>query len=62
VVGKRLTILDVGGVESLLPLDLARKGHHVTVCDVRPYPEHHPGLKTITGDFLTYPFQQGVLM
>lgn len=60
IVGKELSILDVGGVGSLLPLHLARKGHYVTVCDVKPYLEYHPRLETITGDFLTHPFHQGV--
>jgi len=47
-----LQILDVGGVGSLLPLYLARKGHMVTVYDVRRYPETHPNLTVIVGDFL----------
>ena len=52
-VGKgTLQILDVGGVGSLLPLYLARKGHKVTVYDVRRYPETHPNLTVIVGDFL----------
>jgi len=52
-VGKgNLQILDVGGVGSLLPLYLARKGHMVTVYDVRRYPETHPHLTVIKGDFL----------
>jgi len=52
-VGKgNLQILDVGGVGSLLPLYLARKGHKVTVYDVRRYPEAHPNLTVIKGDFL----------
>jgi hypothetical protein len=51
--GHNLQILDVGGVGSLLPLYLARKGHMVTVYDVRQYPEKHPNLTVVEGDFLT---------
>lgn len=51
-VGHNLQILDVGGVGSLLPLHLARRGHRVTVCDVREYPEKDPNLTVVTGDFL----------
>ncbi|MEM4216720.1 MAG: methyltransferase domain-containing protein [Candidatus Methanomethylicaceae archaeon] len=53
VVGSRLTILDVGGCDSLLPLIFARIGHLVTVYDFRPYPERHPNLTVVQGDFLT---------
>lgn len=50
--GLNLYILEVGGVGSLLPLYLARKGHMVTVCDVRPYPETRSNLRVVEGDFL----------
>ena len=50
--GKRLRILDIGGCDSLLPLTFARAGHSVTVYDFRPYPERHPNLTVIQGDFL----------
>jgi len=54
--GHNLHILDVGGLGSLLPLYLARKGHLVTVCDVRRYPEKHPNLTVVEGDFLANQF------
>jgi SAM-dependent methyltransferase len=53
VVGEGVTILDVGGSESLLPLLFANQGHSVTVYDFREYPERHPNLSTIQGDFLS---------
>ena len=56
VSGHNLQILDVGGVGSLLPLYLARKGYMVTVCDVRRYPEEHPNLTAVEGDFLANRF------
>jgi SAM-dependent methyltransferase len=52
VVGERVSVLDVGGSESLLPLQLAKRGYSVTVYDFREYPEQHPNLSTIQGDFL----------
>jgi len=52
IVGNRLRILDIGGCDSLLPLALAKAGHSVTVYDFRPYPERHPNLTVIQGDFL----------
>lgn len=52
VVGKRLRILDIGGCDSLLPIAFAKAGHMVTVYDFRSYPEHHPNLTVIQGDFL----------
>ena len=52
VVGKSLRILDIGGCDSLLPLVLAKAGHLVTVYDFRHYPEKHPNLTVIQGDFL----------
>lgn len=53
VVGNGLNILDVGGCDSLLPLVFAKMGHSVTVYDFRPYPERHPNLTVVQGDFLT---------
>ena len=53
VVGSGLKILDIGGCDSLLPLFLAKAGHHVTVYDFRKYPERHPNLTVIQGDFLS---------
>jgi SAM-dependent methyltransferase len=52
VVGENVSVLDVGGSESLLPLQFARRGYSVTVYDFREYPEQHPNLSTIQGDFL----------
>jgi SAM-dependent methyltransferase len=54
--GHNLQVLDVGGTGSLFPLDLAREGHMVTLCDVRPYPERHPNLTVVEGDFLATRF------
>jgi SAM-dependent methyltransferase len=53
VVGQLGSILDVGACKSLLPLQLARQGHSVTVFDVQQYPERHPNLSVIQGDFLS---------
>ncbi len=39
------TILDFGGFESLLPLQLSSIGYQVTVLDQREYPFQHPNLK-----------------
>ena len=47
------TLLDVGGSESLLPIQHARRGFSVSVYDFRKYPEKHPRLSTIQGEFLT---------
>lgn len=55
IVGEGLSVLDVGAVGSLLPLQLARRGFQVTVMDVRQYPERHPNLTVVQGDFLTNP-------
>jgi len=52
VAGDNLEILDIGACESLLPMKFARDGHHVTVCDIREYPERHPNLVSIRGDFI----------
>lgn len=46
------TVLDFGGVESLLPLTFAGLGYHVTVWDQRPYPFAHSLLTTVRGDIL----------
>lgn len=52
VVGATLKILDVGGCDSRLALRFARAGHDVTVYDYRRYPERHPNIQSIQGDFL----------
>jgi SAM-dependent methyltransferase len=38
-------ILDVGSVESTIPLSLAGLGYRVTALDLRPYPYTHPNLE-----------------
>lgn len=53
IVGEGLRILDVGGYASLLPLQLAKRGFHVTVYDCRKYHEQHSNLTVVQGDFLT---------
>lgn len=52
VIGRKLSILDIGGCDSLLSLYLAKQGHKVTVYDFRFYPERHSNLTVIQGDFL----------
>ncbi|MDQ2744838.1 MAG: DUF268 domain-containing protein [Chloroflexota bacterium] len=52
VVGQRSHVLDIGGCESILPIELAKRGHQVTVLDYRPYTERHPNIRSIQGDFL----------
>ncbi len=59
IVGEGLSVLDVGAVGSLLPLQLARRGFQVTVMDVRPYPERHANLTVAQGDFLTNTIPDG---
>lgn len=49
------SILDFGGYEGLLPLQLASLGHEVTVFDQRAYPFAHPNLSVLVGDL----FQKG---
>jgi hypothetical protein len=43
-------VLDFGGYESLLPLQLASLGHEVTVLDQRRYPLSHPNLTVRAAD------------
>lgn len=52
VIGEGRSVLDLGGSESLLPLQFAKRGHSVTVYDFREYPESHPNLASVQGDFL----------
>ena len=59
VVGSCLKILDIGGCDSLLPIVLAKAGHQVTVYDFRPYPESHPNLTVLQGDFLNNSLPSG---
>lgn len=44
------TVLDFGGVESLLPMTLAALGYTVTVWDQRPYAFAHPLLRAMRRD------------
>lgn len=53
VVGEHVSVLDVGGSESLLPFQFAKRDYAVTVYDFREYPEQHPNITTIRGDFLS---------
>lgn len=46
------TVLDFGGVESLLPVTLAALGYRVTVWDQRPYAFAHPLLSGVRRDIL----------
>jgi len=46
------TVLDFGGVESLLPVTLAALGYRVTVWDQRPYAFAHPLLQVVRQDIL----------
>jgi SAM-dependent methyltransferase len=52
IVGKQMRSVDIGRCDSLLDLAFARAGHSVTAYDFRPYPERHPNLTIIQGDFL----------
>ena len=44
------TILDFGGFESILPLQLSALGYKVSVWDQRPYPFSHPNITVLCGD------------
>jgi SAM-dependent methyltransferase len=52
VVGEAKNILYVGAYKDLLPLEFARRGNTVTVIDLQKYPEQHPNLTVIQGNFL----------
>jgi SAM-dependent methyltransferase len=43
--GPGAAVLDVGSVESTVPLSLAAMGYRVTALDLRPYPFAHPNLE-----------------
>jgi 2-polyprenyl-3-methyl-5-hydroxy-6-metoxy-1,4-benzoquinol methylase len=49
------TVLDFGGVESLLPMTLAALGYQVTVWDQRTYAFTHPLLSVVRRDILEPP-------
>ncbi len=44
------SVLDFGGFESVLPLQLSAIGYHVTVWDQRAYPFRHPNLDVLCQD------------
>jgi 2-polyprenyl-3-methyl-5-hydroxy-6-metoxy-1,4-benzoquinol methylase len=48
-------ILDIGPLESLIPLNLASLGHKVTALDVRPYRFTHPNLTVVVASILDWP-------
>lgn len=50
---KDKTILDFGGYESILPLQLSALGYKVTVLDQRKYPFHHPNLKVLCSNLFS---------
>ena len=56
IVGNKRNVLDVGGCESILPLQLAKKGFNVTVVDFRDYPKNYLNINSIKGDFLRTSF------
>jgi len=51
-------VLDIGCGESLLPIEFASMGYHVTCIDLKPYPLSHTNLTVIQGNFLTTPLSQ----
>jgi 2-polyprenyl-3-methyl-5-hydroxy-6-metoxy-1,4-benzoquinol methylase len=48
-------VLDFGGVESVLPLQLSALGKHVSVLDARRYAFTHANLQSIQADILAQP-------
>lgn len=52
VVGAGARVLDVGGIGGVIHLNLARADMQVSVYDFREYPEKHPNITSIQGDFL----------
>src|SRR3989344_2899302 len=50
-------ILEIGHAASSVALELASLGHSVTGIDLRHYPFTHNNLMSLTGDFLSYDFQ-----
>lgn len=62
VVGDQLRILDIGGCDSLLPIEFAKAGHMVTIYDLRPYPERHSNLQSAASiTKLKWPFSHNNL-
>lgn len=54
---KDKTILDFGGFESVLPLQLMALGYRVTVLDQRKYPFLHPNLTVLCADIFDEKFK-----
>jgi len=52
---KDKTILDFGGFESILPLQLSALGYEVTVLDQMPYPFCHPNLTILCAEIFSNP-------
>jgi hypothetical protein len=52
------TVLDFGGYEGSMALQLAALGHDVTVMDQRSYPFEHPNISAVTADI----FDSGVVI
>ncbi len=52
----RQTIVDFGGTESLVPLQLAALGFKVTMVDIRPSAFKHPNLTQVIADLRKLPF------
>jgi|GEM_PF-1645417 len=60
-------IIDIGALESLVPLHLASIGHQVTALDIRPYPFAHPNLTVVKASILDWqgdgqPYDAAVLL
>jgi len=56
----RLNILELGCMESILPIMLASTGHKVCGIDIRNYPYTHPELDFLRGDICRLPFRDRV--
>ncbi|MHB8155405.1 MAG: class I SAM-dependent methyltransferase [Candidatus Omnitrophota bacterium] len=56
---KSSRVLDLGCMESVLPLFLAGLGFQVTGFDFRQYPYQVPNFKFVQGSILDLPFEQG---
>ena len=50
------TVLDIGCAESIVPIQLAMQGYHVTGIDIRDYGYTHSSFDFIKDDFLTHKF------
>lgn len=57
LIGNNLNILDFGGFESMLPLQLSAIGHRVTVLDQRKYPFIHPNITVCSNDIFNIDFK-----